>query len=98
MPAWAPEKRCLLVTQVIGPHQHFRRRGEAVADMIDILLALDKHDRVVIVVAAQPDTITQEPVRYIKAERVRVKLYQRFELRGLQCDILISARASLLFT
>src|SRR5215469_8045343 len=62
MPARTPEKRRLLATQVIGPHQHFQRSGDTVADMIDILFALDKHDRMVIIVAAQPDTITQKPV------------------------------------
>src|SRR5260221_244196 len=92
MPARAPEKRCLLATQVIGPQQHFRCSGDAVANMIDILLALDKHDRVVIMVAAQPHIITQEPVRYIKAERVRVKLDHRLETRGLQRNMLQTPR------
>ena len=74
MTAGTPENGGLMAAQVVAPCQQFGAIEDAVAYVIDIHLPLDKGDRVVVSIAAQPDTFAQQPVRDIESQGFGVKV------------------------
>src|SRR5207248_9090015 len=74
MSTGTPEDRYLMPAQVVAPCQQFGTIEDAVAYVIDIHLPLDKGDRVVVSIAAQPDTFAQQPVRDIESQSFGVKV------------------------
>src|SRR5947207_4117537 len=77
-----PQDRSLLSAQVVSPCQQFRPGGDAVTDMIDILLALHNYQRVMIAVAAHPDTFAQQPVGDVEPQCLCIKLDHSFHMRS----------------
>src|SRR5258708_7566777 len=62
MPSRSPQYRSLVAAQVVSPCQQLWAIIDTIAHVVDIQLALDKHQRMMISIAAQPDTLTQQPI------------------------------------
>src|SRR5579883_1770235 len=88
MASRSPQQRHLLMAQGIGPAQEFGTTGNSIANMIDALLPLNKQQGMMIVIAAQPRALTQQPIGDIKSQGLGVELDQDFQARGIQGNML----------
>src|SRR5947209_2381246 len=88
MATGTPEDGTLLATQVVRPGEHLRASGDTIANMIDIWLALRQNERMMVITAAQPHALAEQPVRDIKAQRLRIELDHRFKTHGAQREML----------
>src|SRR5579875_2582364 len=84
----SPENGSLLAAQVISPGQQVGTSGNAVSDMIDILLALHENQRVMIAIAAQPNAFAQQPIRDIEAQGLCVEFHHLLQVHATQGKML----------
>src|SRR5215467_10863444 len=88
MTTGSPKDRCLLAAQVIGPCQQFLTSRYAIANMINIWFTPHENERVMIAIAAKPDTFTQQPIGDVKTQSFRVEVNHSLQMRCADGQVL----------